>query len=249
MIKQRSGFMLIVFIFGLVVASFAVTTAFLAMNAVEEVNRRIVTTEKMNLCLEQIGVRQSFISNEAGTGESFLGTYHAFPASMDVFVANGYLNFFDFESTGDVLRKSDAYGHPLTMTQEASSFTISSSAGAVPDVIVPSAQYLQYTQNNITVYIEDLQGDDVPASYLNMGTSGLYSVGGAMYAAFSSSVAGIFTASNIPAGYYEIRIVQNGAGPGWSWMSGTIGTSVVSRYMIVYPGGTQKTIRFAYNVL
>jgi hypothetical protein len=253
LLKNKNGFILLIFIMAVVVASLAFTTALFSVSVVEDQRKEVWTLQKMMLCQEGLGERLSQITSEGGTDVSFVNEEGAFPSDVNDFVAKGYLKNQGLTSAGYAAKK-DAWNDDLIMDSSGGRYRVRC---ADPTNLSKnlSLDEALYTATDVVVLIKDLtggltfDGDPLDNTYINTATSGLYNINGAAVKLFTYSGAGKFFLQDVSTGTYELRIVQSG-----TWIQDAMnGITELRFFMTVYPinngAGTivNKTIKLPWN--
>lgn len=266
-LRNNDGFLLLVFVLAIVVASFAITTALLNINSIETKRREVFTWQKMRACAEDLGVHEFRTNSETvGAGMSYLNEEGTFPNNMSTFVGNNYL--WDFGMSSSLYSPDlDAFGDQLNMQSAGGIFTISSDNISQHISITES----MYTGNDIVVLVKDLTssgdetssmpyypGDALDNTYVKLiGTprSGIYDMDGNRIQTLAyNAVSQSYSLTGLTVGCYELIIVEDAAAHG-TWMQDAIGVSQARFYLIVYPitsGGSNsivKCIRFPFQVI
>ncbi|MFC1808642.1 hypothetical protein ACFL3D_00780 [Candidatus Omnitrophota bacterium] len=259
-LNNKEGFLLLVFIIAVVVASMAMTMALFNVAIVEDKRKENWTLQKMLMCHERLGAPFFLISSESGTAQSFINEEAGLPSDIDDFVNNNYLIDLGFTSSS-YASKLDAWGDDLIMDSSSGRYRTRSS-NLSKNFSISEALY---TATDMVVLITDLTdtgagpvfGDPLDDTYINVSASGLYNIDGTSVVLFQypspSTTAGEYFLEDIPIGSYELRILERSNVNG-TWMQNAMGgVSVLRFFIVVYPinnaagSVVSKTIRLPWD--
>ncbi|MBN1492908.1 MAG: hypothetical protein JW938_02035 [Candidatus Omnitrophica bacterium] len=256
-LNNEQGFLLLVFIVAVVIASLAMTTALLDVTVVEGARKEAWTMEKMMAAREGLGERFAQTSNECGVDMCFINEEKSFPTNFDDFVSNGYFKNLGLTSAG-YPAKVDAWGDDLIMDSSGGNYRVRSTNLAQNLSVVEAL----YTAVDIVIEIKDLTdssgtGDDLlDNTYIDTTASGLYDMDGSLVQLFTYSAPDEeFWLADVAVGCYELHITERNDVNG-TWMQDLLGAGIVTirSVIIIHPMDnsadftTSKTIIFPWDI-